>query len=108
MSLLIGRSDGDFVGRNRRTGRYKRGHPPAYYTKLKLLKEALAALYGAYMVDTPADQLIAALAAHHIVAAGKARSTVRRVAESRCADRWLSRLKPRAEASPLNLKAFGL
>jgi hypothetical protein len=94
MSLQDGLFIGTRTGHNRRTGRFVRGNE-VYQTRQKLLKQALAALHGAYVLNTPADQLIAALAATHIVAAGKARSTVRRVAESRCADRLLSRLTPR-------------
>jgi hypothetical protein len=94
MSLQNGTFIGTRSGHNRRTGRFTRGNN-VYETRQKLLKQALAALHAAYLLKTPADQLIAALAATHIVAAGKARSTVRRVAESRCADRLLSRLTPR-------------
>jgi hypothetical protein len=98
---------GSRTSHNRRNGRFTRGND-AYRTRQRLHKRALAALKAAYTLDSPADQLLAALCAVHLIAAGKARSTVRRVAESRCADRLLQRLKPRAEAAPLNLKAFGL
>jgi hypothetical protein len=107
MSLQDGTFIGARTGHDRRNGRFVRGND-AYRTKQKLLKEALAALEVSYTLDTPAAQLIAALAATHIVAAGKARWATRRIAESRCADRLLQRLKPRAEAAPLDLKAFGL
>jgi len=107
MSLQDGMFVGARSGHDRRNGRFTRGND-AYRTRQKLLKETLAALNAAYTLNSPADQIIAALAATHIVAAGKARSTVCRVAESRCADRLLARLKPCVEAAPLNLKAFGL
>jgi len=99
VSLQDGILVGSRSGHNRRNGRFTRGND-VYQTRQKLLKEALAALHGAYVLKTPADQLIAALAAVHIVSAAKARRTVRRTAESRCADRLLSRLQPKPQPKP--------